>query len=253
MCFWLKAIISLLLFCDAVAAQNVFILNPVSGVPLFTENLVSEWRFDDGSGDTLTDYVGSNDGQLGSAAGADANDPDWVAAGLDFPTTGDRVQITGLTFDPSAGAWSLSFVGRYDSVQAVDVTLWSQQNGTGTGRSILIIDTTDDTMGSFLSGTETSATQTISTGYHHFTLTYNGSGTLTYYLDGDAGVTASATPEAANGAHWIGSNKAGLGEFSDPIAWALYYNAAISEAGNNQNCRHIAAALAARSVTLTCN
>jgi len=43
------------------------------------------WLFDEGQGQVLTDYSGNgNHGQLGSAAGADTNDPAWGATGLTF-------------------------------------------------------------------------------------------------------------------------------------------------------------------------
>jgi hypothetical protein len=45
---------------------------------------VAEWRFDDGSGQVLTDYVGGFHGRLGSTTGADADDPTWTAQGLNF-------------------------------------------------------------------------------------------------------------------------------------------------------------------------
>jgi len=43
---------------------------------------VGQWNFDEGSGQVLTDSSGhNNSGQLGSAAGVDANDPTWKSAG----------------------------------------------------------------------------------------------------------------------------------------------------------------------------
>jgi hypothetical protein len=40
--------------------------------------LIAEWRFDQGAGQTLTDYSGNgHHGRLGSTAGSDADDPTW--------------------------------------------------------------------------------------------------------------------------------------------------------------------------------
>ncbi|MFA5013300.1 MAG: LamG-like jellyroll fold domain-containing protein [Candidatus Paceibacterota bacterium] len=42
-------------------------------------NIVSEWRLDEGTGDTTKDSWGSmSDSRLGSAVGVDANDPTWI-------------------------------------------------------------------------------------------------------------------------------------------------------------------------------
>jgi len=55
------------------------------------DGLVSLWACDDGAGQVVTDYVGAANLQMGSAAGADTEDPAWVAAGLGL-ATGDYAQ-----------------------------------------------------------------------------------------------------------------------------------------------------------------
>jgi hypothetical protein len=46
-------------------------------------NLVGYWQFNEGSGQTTADVSGNgNTGTLGSTAGADVNDPAWIAASL---------------------------------------------------------------------------------------------------------------------------------------------------------------------------
>lgn len=66
---------------------------------LYATGILREWRFDDGSGQILTDY-GPNQrhGQLGTTVGGDAADPAWTAAGLDFDGTDDHVvlPVTGM-------------------------------------------------------------------------------------------------------------------------------------------------------------
>jgi hypothetical protein len=48
-------------------------------------NTLGLWSFDEGSGQTANDESASgNDGTLGSTAGADLNDPAWVA-GYPYP------------------------------------------------------------------------------------------------------------------------------------------------------------------------
>ena len=52
---------------------------------LVTDGLVAEYRFDDGSGQVLTDYSGNDYHlQLGSTSGVDINDPSWVTEGQSF-------------------------------------------------------------------------------------------------------------------------------------------------------------------------
>jgi hypothetical protein len=49
--------------------------------------VVAEYRFDEGSGQTVVDYSGGgHDLRLGSGTGTDTNDPTWASAGLDFAT-----------------------------------------------------------------------------------------------------------------------------------------------------------------------
>jgi len=60
--------------------------------------LVGLWHLDEGSGQTAGDATGVNDGQLGSTAGIDANDPTWVSPGkfgkaLRFDGVDDYVQV----------------------------------------------------------------------------------------------------------------------------------------------------------------
>ncbi|OQY28335.1 MAG: hypothetical protein B6244_07450 [Candidatus Cloacimonetes bacterium 4572_55] len=47
------------------------------------DNLIAYWRIDSGGGQTLTDYAGENDGELGTTDAVDTSDPEWVQ--IDFP------------------------------------------------------------------------------------------------------------------------------------------------------------------------
>ena len=54
-------------------------------VGVVQDGLVTEWRFDEGAGQVLTDHTGNgHHGRLGSTTGADAADPAWTAQGLSF-------------------------------------------------------------------------------------------------------------------------------------------------------------------------
>jgi hypothetical protein len=58
------------------------------------DGLVAEFRFDEGSGQVLTDYSGNgHHGRLGTTGGADADDPNWTSEGLVFTAaTSDWVE-----------------------------------------------------------------------------------------------------------------------------------------------------------------
>lgn len=94
-----------------------------AGLPIIVQDgLVAEWRFDEGSGQTLTDYtVNGHHGRLGSTTGADAADPTWTAQGLSFDggdfVECDTVGISGgaartvvcVVRPGSGGGWGLKW------------------------------------------------------------------------------------------------------------------------------------------------
>ncbi len=77
-----------------------------NGIPIVQSGLVVYYRFDEASGQTVADHSGlGNGGTLGSTAGADTNDPSWVAAGLSF-TTDDYVS-TANQASTRPDAWTV--------------------------------------------------------------------------------------------------------------------------------------------------
>ena len=79
--------------------------------------LVSHWDFEEGSGQVAADSVGSNDGELGSTAGADGNDPAWTNDAergnvLSFDGNSDYVNLSGTS---PAGNFSVAGWGSADS------------------------------------------------------------------------------------------------------------------------------------------
>jgi hypothetical protein len=91
-------------FTETAEASDGAMLIGIGETPLapLSNDLAALYLFDEGSGDTLNDTSGNgNHGQLGGSAGADANDPDWVSEGLNFPNSGDRVEAAFL-LDPTS-------------------------------------------------------------------------------------------------------------------------------------------------------
>jgi len=89
----------------------------LSGIPIVQAGLVVYYRFDAGSGQTVADQSGNGHaGTLGSTAGADTNDPTWVAEGLDF-TTDDYVS-TANNAATRPDAWTVCTAVRFDPAVA---------------------------------------------------------------------------------------------------------------------------------------
>jgi Concanavalin A-like lectin/glucanases superfamily len=85
-----------------------------SGTPIVSPGLVAYYRFDEGSGQTLADQSGNgHDGTLGSTAGADTNDPSWVAEGLSFAT--DDYVSTENDAATRPDAWTVCVAVNFDA------------------------------------------------------------------------------------------------------------------------------------------
>lgn len=77
---------------------------------LVQNGLVAEWRFDESSGQVLTDYTGNgHHGQLGATSVADAADPTWTAQGLKFDG-GDFVEHNPVGISGGAARTVLAVV-----------------------------------------------------------------------------------------------------------------------------------------------
>jgi hypothetical protein len=80
-------------------------------------NLAGYWRLDEGSGQIVHDYsINGNNGQLGSTAGIDADDPTWVSGAGWL----DDFESYSLGTFPSSGGWQLEANGAGSSSQYID-------------------------------------------------------------------------------------------------------------------------------------
>jgi len=94
---------------------------------LVMSGLVAEYRFDDGSGQVLTDYSGNDfHGELGSASGVDANDPTWDAEGLVFGAN-DGASIPSLS--AASGDWTIQIAYNPADVSGANKYLMDFQTG----------------------------------------------------------------------------------------------------------------------------
>jgi hypothetical protein len=88
-----------------------------SGTPIVQPGLVVYYRFDEASGQALTDRSGGgHGGTLGSTAGADTNDPSWVAEGLSFAT--DDFVSTANDAATRPDAWTVCTAVKFDAAVA---------------------------------------------------------------------------------------------------------------------------------------
>ena len=102
------------------------------------DGLVGYWRFDDGSGQLMSDASGNGlDGTLGSLPGADGNDPTWQPSMAplacqtaacdytsppgDFSTLSRLADSTYLIEDPTGRRYSFDAAGRLTTVVDVDM------------------------------------------------------------------------------------------------------------------------------------
>lgn len=95
-------------------------------------------------------------------------------------------------------------------------SIYSQNDGTGTGRSILGVRN-DGTLTSFLGGTNTTGTtDTVDGKFHVLTYRHNPiTNVFRCYVDGALEVTNTISSEPANGAWVLGANKNSNGNFYD--------------------------------------
>ena len=69
---------------------------------IVTAGLVAEWRFDDGSGQQVTDYSGNdNHVTLGTTGGVDASDPTWQASPAALSFDGGDQALTSSIVGPT--------------------------------------------------------------------------------------------------------------------------------------------------------
>ena len=110
---------------------------------------IAHWTFDEGTGQTAADSAGTNDGTLGSTAGADAEDPSWTCVvggtALTFDGSDDYVDAgSAASLDIANGsvaAWFKADIAQVNEHVIVD----KNQGGNNDGDFIFMIQDSDDT------------------------------------------------------------------------------------------------------------
>jgi hypothetical protein len=241
--------------------------HPSAASPSLVQNgLVAEWRFDDGSGQVLTDHAGGHHGQLGVDAGT-AHDPAWVAGGLSF--TGlhgsDFDCVVTQPFSFPSPAYHVDIVGRFTGSAApgVDFTVaFGRQVGgpsdddktpltmfrNGTAQAIIF------RVGNGTAHVDSSAVGTVfNDAWHHLSIDYAG-GDIHVEQNGAAILDAALgmTPNGASatalfGAFW---DLTAIIPFTGILGYITVYDHNFSPEERAQQAAAFAEIFATRGITL---
>lgn len=232
-------------------------------VGLVTNGLVSEYRFNEGSGTTLTDYISGYSGTLGTGAG---DQPDWVAAGLSFVNANaDVVVNTTMPDSVLLGAITVSVVVNLTAT-AIFRDLLSKCAGNGSTQSPLDFLTSNaasnPTLRSVRANTASlqySGPATVTGAYRMYSVVYadgNVNTVPTFYVgttptSGSAPTGTGAGAATGSSANLrIGRRADGAAQTDGTMAYILVYNRALSVAEITQNYTILQSRLAARGITL---
>ena len=226
------------------------------GPSIVTDGLLVEYRFDDGSGQILTDYRNGYDLQLGSTDGADTNDPSWVSTGQSF-TTDDYNKHTATPVALKPAAWTVMGLFSKTGTTATALMAWDDNvtnpcfyaTLTGANQKPIFY------MGANNHRYATPASALDDGTWWVITGTMPGSGqndidNVTCYQNKTALSLAAATKsgaQAAKSEFRIGASSSYL---TGSIGFQLLYNRVLTEAEIFQNYEYIKVAVAGRGISL---
>ncbi len=254
----------------AVVAQDhddykeaVLYVDWIETAGIVAAGLIAEWRFDDGAGQVLNDYVGGFHGTLGTGGGADASDPTWTAAGLSFDGANDFVSIPTM---PAIAAVDIVFKTNANiSAATAGQALISHANtstaiglgsttGALTNEIIAVIQDSGDYTSNRRVGWTHASDAMASATWHLIQIDFrSGTPTWDILLDGVSKANAIVgTPVALkSGVAWrFGRTFANTQPLAGQIAYVLAYSAARSAPQVAQNRAALATIMAARGITL---
>lgn len=230
--------------------------------PIVESGLVAELRFDDGSGQQLTDYSGNaNHGTLGTTGGADAADPAWATSPLRLEFDGGEVVVTediSLTNEVH-----IELIARLDAASGDFGEPAAIYTGTNNGSPFQIMKNGANANLLWRVGHGdgridiTGSADVWDGGWHHLVLDVEGVAgevTVTAYVDDAAdGNDSAANTDMASATNplTLGARDDGLAQpFTGAEAYVLLYDRHLSAAERAQNREALVARMAARGVTL---
>lgn len=173
-----------------------------------TDNLIAYWKMDESSGN-MVDTVGSN---TGTVTGVTYGASGVINDAYSFDGNDYVVATNATTFNPSSTNWTIALWAKIttnSTTKADENTFIAIQDGTGTGRNIFYTSENDNTLSTFLDGSEESCGTTLTTtdGWAHIVIQYDG----TYYIFYKNGSllcdNISASPSSCNGDFVLGAHK----------------------------------------------
>ncbi len=219
-----------------------------------TDHLKIWYKFDEGSGQVLTDYSGNgNHGQLGTIAGADTNDPTWEGGGLYFGED-------DICLAPYQELTEFTYIIVVEPMSVVSSsTLMGQCNDDWFGPFIIIGDAQDlEFVGNNL-WEQYSASGSFGLGQVQMcAITYDGT-TISGYMGSSQSMHNNRTPSEVfvpNSNGFFISNI--IDSYGDIAAnsdnkcvyYVMVYDCALTDQEIAEAYSHIQADLAARGVTL---
>ena len=174
------------------------------------------YHANESSGNLQDSTSNTNDGTAAGTAGYGATGA--IGSGIDLERDDSaRFVVNSLTLNPSTTDLTIQAWIRPEDIN-VSQPFFSQKNGTGQGRTLLKLDTTNEAV-TWLGGTPLSADTALGSGtFYHLVLTYdNTAGVVHFYLNGASdSADISASAESATGSWVVGSHK-DEGSFFDGI------------------------------------
>ncbi|MEW6419221.1 MAG: LamG-like jellyroll fold domain-containing protein [Nitrospirota bacterium] len=186
---------------------------------------ISEWKFDEGSGQTANDSKGTNHGTLGSTTGIDDNDPTWTTSGkvgnaLSFGGTSDYVDIPEISghsdFTLEAWVWIDSSDDGGQIINTRDGGIRISDPASGS----FYINIFNDRNGGFTTNGQKYYTFTvagITNRWAHIAMVGKSDNTAEFYVDGspvNIGTQLSDTPS--------GDYQTGIGNLQTATGWSTY-------------------------------
>lgn len=215
--------------------------------PIERRGLFAEYRFNEGSGQILTDYISGNNGVLGANGGVDTNDPTWSAQGLQFNNSYVNLNNTIRDCISKNKSFAIELV-----LQAISGTVFASSIASadrfGISASSGVV-----TVGIF-NGTTYIANRrgTLGAGYQHILYQFDAS-TQTGLLYVNKTVQNNTQELSLNSTAIarFGASTSGVNPYSGTIAWANIYNIGdITTQELSDSYADLKARLSARSIFL---
>jgi hypothetical protein len=216
---------------------------------IIQDGLVAEWRFNEGSGQVLTDYTGNgHNGRLGTTTGADAADPAWTPQGLSFDG-GDFVECDNAGISGTVPRTIVAVMKRVSTNEFG--WEWAGSGGAGTRLTLKCNGITNVLLIEYQAGGMSLNTLPAAPNTWHFcgyTQSGNNANTGIGYLNGNAeAVTLDRSINTAGNFFW---GKIAGGAKIMEAAYGLVYNRVLSPAEVEQNRQALKPILATRGITL---